>query len=105
MIIVPTPGRIVWYRPNSSDLSRGPSPGDQPLPAIVTHVHDDRLVDLHVFPCGGGKLSYGLEKIKLLQEGDAVPTGDARYAQWMPYQTKTAKGEIEPTKHDQKVKP
>lgn len=105
MVIVPTVGRIVLFRPNTSDLTRGPSPGDQPLAAIITHVHNDRLVDLHVFPCGGGKLSYGLANIKLLQEGDARPVGDVQFAEWMAYQTKVAKGEIEATKHAQTVKP
>lgn len=80
MIISPTVGRIVWYRDET--VSEG-----QPHAAIVTFVHDDRLVNLCVFDYDGRP--YPQTSVYLAQESDeAVPV---RFCQWMPYQIGQAK--------------
>lgn len=80
MVIKPTVGRVVWYRPCASDPFNG-SDG-QPLAAIVTHVWNDRMVNLGVFDPNG--FVHGVTSVTLAQEGDEAPT--ARYCEWMPYQ-------------------
>lgn len=79
--ITPTVGRIVWFVP------RGSEPDLQPLAAIVTYVHNDRLVNLAWFSADGH--SYRAENTILVQEGDDKP--DADYCKWMPYQIGQAK--------------
>jgi hypothetical protein len=83
-MIKPTIGRVVWFRPIFS------SPEDQPMAAIVTYIHNDRLINVAVFgPYGGAQ---GYTSIRLVQEGDNRPIGE-NYAEWMPYQIGQAKKE------------
>lgn len=81
-IIRPTPGRIVWifgWRPASGE------PGDdsQPLAAIVTYVHNDRLINVAAFEPNGHHRP--LKNVRLWQPGEADSDGGA-HAEWMPYQ-------------------
>ncbi len=78
-MIVPSVGCVVWYHPNRGDP--GPHPGDQPLAAIVTHVWNDRLVNLAVFSADG--VPFPRTSVRLTQDDDAIELGQA---QWMPFQ-------------------
>jgi len=80
-VITPTVGRIVWYwPPNNKDR--------QPQAAIVTYVHDDRLININAFTHDG--MPVARTSVALVQEGDPKPD-DGNYAQWMPYQLGQAK--------------
>lgn len=81
-MIQPTPGRMVWYRPNGSDTGVAHYSGDAPLAATVTHVWSDRCVNLTVFDSAG--TPHARTSVPLVQDGDTAP-GFA-YCEWMPYQ-------------------
>lgn len=84
-IITPTPGRIVWYHPAPNDNI--PSLYEQPLAAIVACVWNDRRVNLCVIDAYGH--DHAVKDVALVQPGDDVMPSGA-YAEWMPYQVKTA---------------
>lgn len=75
-IIEPTVGRIVIFRPN------GVAGIEQA--AIVTAVHDPRLINLFAFPPRAHETAHTIEGVQLLQHGDRIPDGP--FAEWMPYQ-------------------
>lgn len=84
-VIIPTPGRVVWFYPAPYD-GIGRMRAD-PLAAIVAGVHDDRLVNLAVFDAYGG--TQQRTQVRLVQPDDVAPDGGA-YAAWMPYQVSQA---------------
>lgn len=99
-MIIPTVGRVVWYRQGSSNGLKNTTWHDgslKPLVALVVDVHDDRLVNLSVFDSNG--IAWPRPNVLLVQEGDTIP--DSSYCEWMPYQKSVAKGEIPPTLHAQ----
>ncbi|NEU94800.1 hypothetical protein [Bradyrhizobium uaiense] len=80
VIIPPTVGRVVWFRPSEFDpITRC----DQPLAAQIAYVWNDRLVNLGVLDSNGAP--HGRTSITLIQAGETAPEG-ASYAEWMPYQ-------------------
>lgn len=85
-IIAPTVGRIVWFTPTNDDAYVEVH-GNQPFAAIVTYVHDDRMVNLTAFDHAGNAKPH--TSVVLVQDGDPKP--DDRYAEWMPYQIGQAK--------------
>jgi len=85
-MITPTPGRIVWYRPLTTE-GLACQPG-KPLAAIVADVITDRCVTLSVIDAAGNH--HGRTAIPLLQDDDA-PLERGGYAEWMPYQVGQAK--------------
>lgn len=86
-MIKPTIGRRVWFFPASETYM---SIYDHAVPcdAGVVYVWGDRMVNLDV--CDHSGHHWAVHSVKLLQDDDAVPTGEA-YAMWMPYQTGQAK--------------
>lgn len=97
MIIKPTVGRKVWYRPSAADMAGNHGMkcvNGQPLDATIVAVWGDRMVNLLVLDSYGR--SFSLTSVTLLQEGDA-PQKDAEdnivsaYAEWMPFQVGQAK--------------
>jgi hypothetical protein len=79
VVIAPTVGRIVHYR----QMTPGQFPGSHDVvPAIITHVHSDRLVNLCVFDANGG--THQKTSVKLVQDGDE-PEKFA-HCSWMPFQ-------------------
>jgi hypothetical protein len=80
-MIKPTNGRIVWFTPGPRDAI-GRYDTAQPLAAIVTHVLNDRLVNLCVFDSAGNAAAR--TSVPLLQDDDDRPEGC--FAEWMPYQ-------------------
>lgn len=85
-VIKPEPGRHVHYYPAGVDDFDMAMDDGQPLAAIVTSVHSDRLVNLAVFDANG-KL-FPRTSVTLEQPGDK--RADGRHCRWMPYQVKTA---------------
>lgn len=83
-MITPTVGRIVWYKPHPAEV--GFQEIKDQVAAIITRVHDDRCVDLTVFP-PDAMPTYGTVRVPLLQDDDEKPArADSPYCMWMPYQ-------------------
>lgn len=76
-MIKPTVGRVVWMRrPDySGDVS-------QPEAAIVTYVHNDRMINVAGWNHAGSPFSH--TSVPLLQDNDSAPRGN--HAEWMPFQ-------------------
>ena len=74
-MIKPTVGRVVWFY-----SSKAP---EQPLAAIVSKVHSDRMVNVLAIAEEG--IPYGQTSVQLLQDDDK-PSGGAFWCAWMPYQ-------------------
>lgn len=94
-MIVPTIGRIVWYRPSQYDrneaLATPPSiigqiDPDVPCRADVVYVHHDHLVNLSVTDHYGER--HTRQQVTLWQEGEAPPAPTLAYCEWMPAQIK-----------------
>lgn len=85
-MILPTPGRVVWFTPAVHNDSRHDK--SQPLAAIVSYVWHNRMVNLSVIDQNGTQ--HAQTSVALLQDGDAPHEG-GYYAQWMPYQIGQAK--------------
>lgn len=84
IIIKPTIGRRVWFRPNLFDAALlGVWDTKQPLDAGVAYVWSDALVNLSVTSPDGRMHSRA--SVPLVQPGMTPPEG-ASYAEWMPYQ-------------------
>ena len=83
-LIVPTVGRIVWYRPG--DDYQYPHIKGEPLAAFITCVHTDFSVNLTIFDINGShhKRSY----VQLVHGDEYLEgrSGTEGYAEWMPYQ-------------------
>jgi hypothetical protein len=77
MVIVPTVGRVVWvHRPHDSiDVK-------QPEVALVTYVHDDRLINVAGWNANG--TPFTLTSLTLVQPDEPKPEGN--FAAWMPFQ-------------------
>ena len=90
-MIIPTVGRVVWYRPNHADgiIHLDPT---HPLAAMIACVLNERLVNLTVFDSNG--TAFSRRSVPLLQDGDAA-SFRGPYCEWMPYQKgQAAKTEI-----------
>jgi hypothetical protein len=100
MIISPTVGRVVWYRPSGHDVLQLNGmyqvDGVQPFVAHVTYVWSDFMVNLVVYDHAGSM--FIRTSVPLKQEGDDVPmmADGAPYCEWMPYQVGQAKKHAEP---------
>lgn len=79
--IIPTPGRIVWYRPAPNDNI--PALADQPLAAIVAAVHSDTQINVSVIDAYGHH--HSRQNVFLAHPDSELPPTGA-YAEWMPYQ-------------------
>lgn len=79
MVISPTVGRVVWYRPSESDRVRMNVQGDQPLKADIVYVHGDRLVNLHVIDHSGR--AHAVCAVTLVQNGDLTRVAGC-YCEW-----------------------
>jgi hypothetical protein len=83
-MIVPTPGRIVWYYPSSEDEKFFPCNRPEPLPGIVCHVWSEREVNLCVFDMNG--YAHSMKQVKLIQPEDPPFVGVGSFCMWMPFQ-------------------
>lgn len=77
-MIQPTVGRVVWYWPT------GPSPVEQPWPALIAHVWDDRCINIGGFDNYGNP--FARMSVQLLQDDDAPHVPQGQCCSWMPYQ-------------------
>ena len=79
MVISPTVGRVVWVRPSKPGVMWLQSKvTDQPFIGFVTHVWNDRLVNIAGFDADGAP--YKMASVHLVQEGDPIPPFP--YAEW-----------------------
>ena len=86
-MIKPTVGRILWYWKAESDGATVQR--DQPLAAIVTYVHGDRMVNIAFWDANGAWNSA--TSVPLIQAGDSDRMKKwGCYCEWMPYQTAQA---------------
>lgn len=85
-MITPSIGRVVWFTPYTSTDSRHDK--RQPLPALISYVWNDRLVNLAVFDQNGNSIG-GATSVILLQDNDPKPEM-GYFASWMPYQIQQA---------------
>ena len=76
-MISPTIGRVVLLR------LAGSSPTDEPLPALVAKVWNDRMINVGGFDHNGDPVKA--TSVVLLQDDDAPPASGP-WAEWMPYQ-------------------
>jgi hypothetical protein len=77
--ILPTPGRIVWYRSRRDD-GVPPAPNDAPLGALLAGINRDETVNLAVFGFDGSL--HPKQNVVLVQDGEPLPG----QCGWMPYQ-------------------
>lgn len=82
-MIIPTPGRVVWYYSGDGDTAYC-ADKEQPMAALVAFVHDERMLNLAVVDHTGTVSSR--QNVKLLQDEDEKPEDGSSYATWMPYQ-------------------
>ena len=81
-MIQPTVGLGVWFYPARSC--------DQPLAAIIAHVHSDTCVNLAIFDANGRPWPGGKQSVQLVQPGEAATPdvdycGSARHSTgWRP---------------------
>jgi len=84
--IKPTVGRVVQFFHRTGDIE---------VPAIITKVWSDSVVNLAIFNEDGSPMQNPPTSINLVQDGGEVPAG--RYCRWMPFQLgqaqKTAEAE------------
>lgn len=85
-MIKPTIGRVVLVHREKSD---------QPEPALICYVWNDRMVNVGGFDRNGEPFSA--TSVQLLQDDDLATS--PCYAEWMPYQKQVASGEIPATLH------
>lgn len=87
-LIKPTIGRVVLFYP------AGHSREAQPLPALITYVHSDTMINVGGFDQNGNPVAA--TSMQLVPAGEPLPlTGSC--ATWMPYQAAQA-AKAEPTK-------
>ncbi len=86
--IKPTVGRVVLYTPPLDAFSNPDTANakGQPLPAVITHVFSDTVVNLAVEQDG----SFPLRELDLNPTSVALGTGERSW-DWMPYQYGQAK--------------
>lgn len=84
VLIHPTVGRKVWYRPGPQDRHSHMQWIDgEPLDATILAVHGDRCINAQVLDING--TAFVRRSWPLVQPGDEAPDGS--YFEWMPYQT------------------
>jgi hypothetical protein len=97
-MIQPTVGRIVWYKPYSTEgyavgpmgEASGPDfKNDARCAAIITCVHSERCVNLTVFDANGE--THPATSVTLIQPEDEQEQSHG-FCEWMPYQVKKPTG-------------
>lgn len=73
-MIVPTVGRVVWYRPDDGDEQ-------ERYAAHVAAVHSNGMVNLMVIDPTG--IPFNRMRVRLVQDGEKPGPGEC---EWMPYQ-------------------
>ena len=88
-MIQPTVGRIVLFCPMPGmGYDEVVTQGNCPVPAIITHVWGDRMVNLAVFDADGRH--HAITSVTLRQPEDEADNNT--HCEWMPYQVKKPTG-------------
>jgi len=66
--VKPSPGRIVWYRPNPAEDARSSAVPQEVLPALIVAVHSDEVVNLRVFSDGPAVTDYWKKSVRFGKE-------------------------------------
>lgn len=84
-MITPTVGRVVLVQRLGKSLDEAHQVTDltAPEPALITCVHEDRIINVAGFTQTGEP--FAANGIALLQDDDPKPEGET-FAYWMPYQ-------------------
>jgi hypothetical protein len=81
-MITPTIGRVVlFHRDSTTHMS------DQPYPALVSYVWNDKLINVGYFDASG--VPGNATSVVLIQD-DELPPSIGHWAEWMPYQKAVA---------------
>lgn len=87
--IIPTVGGSVLVYLNERTIrTKALDAGAEPCPALVTHVHSDRVINVAAFDRSGKP--FALVALPLVQSEEEPPEG-ACFAGWMPFQVGQAK--------------
>lgn len=85
IMITPTIGRVVLFHLDASQHM-----SDQPYPALVSYVWNDRMINVGFFDANG--VAGSATSVPLIQNDEPSPSM-GYWAEWMPYQkTLAAKG-------------
>ncbi len=91
IIIEPTVGRVVWYRPPSNSARPGfTAYPDQPCAATVAYVHNSSFVNLSVTDHTGRQ--HAITSVPLVQAHEPKPEYGF-YCEWMPFQVGQARAQ------------
>lgn len=100
MIIKPTVGRKVWYRPSEQDIKGGMVSGNsQPIDATIVFVHSDRMVNLALFDANG--MPHQRTSVDLVQDDGGASNQGGGYCEWMPFQTGQARAHAKAAESDE----
>lgn len=92
IIIEPTVGRVVLYRPPTNSARAGfTAYPDQPCAATVAYVHSRDLVNLSVTDHVGSH--HAITSVPLVQAHEPKPEYGF-YCEWMPFQVGQAKAQL-----------
>lgn len=80
-MIKPSVGRVIHFYPGVGFSGARPESG-APLPALISLVWSDALINIGGFDANGAPFSQ--TSVPLVQDGEPKPAGF--YASWMPYQ-------------------
>lgn len=78
--IYPTVGRMLHYYPEAGNTVTGP------LAAIITEVHDEKTVGVHVLGPRGNRHFNSPARVRLRQPEDDQPSGNHPHCEWIPFQ-------------------
>lgn len=88
MPIKPTVGRVIWFYPDAGfSPANTPSGNGDPLPALITRVWNDTMINIGGFDANGVPFSRTSVTLK---SPDSLAEIVGMYAEWMPYQVSAA---------------
>lgn len=88
MPIKPTVGRVIWFYPDAGfSPANTPSGNGDPLPALITRVWNDTMINIGGFDANGVPFS---RTSVTLTDPDSLTVPAGMYATWMPYQVSAA---------------
>ncbi len=85
-MIKPTVGRVILFHAGAHQhvCSLHADGTRQPVPALITAVHSDTLINIGGFDANG--VPFAATSVQLVQPGEQEPNDDTSFAYWMDYQ-------------------